>query len=66
MTLTAKTTSTRQTVSSACTCDGTGIGGPFAPDDADVRCEGCGERVQINCEASCGHCCHACHAEIPC
>ncbi|MFI6529408.1 hypothetical protein [Streptomyces uncialis] len=50
-----------------CACeDGSGIGRFFAPDDADVLCEGCGERVQINCEASCGRCCHACHAEMPC
>ncbi|MFJ4700485.1 hypothetical protein ACIP5N_22100 [Streptomyces sp. NPDC088768] len=60
------TTAPLQATPGPCTCDGTGTGGFFAPDDAHVPCEGCGERVQINCEASCGRCCHACHAESPC
>lgn len=64
MQLTATAT---QTIPTACACDdGSGIGGFFAPDDADVSCEGCGERVQVNCEASCGRCCHQCHADFPC
>ncbi|MGW1976701.1 hypothetical protein [Streptomyces sp. NPDC001889] len=49
-----------------CTCGGSGTGGFFAADDADIRCEGCGERVQINCETSCGRCCHHCHLVSPC
>ena len=57
---------TSQTTRRRCTCDGTGFGGFFAPDDADIRCEGCGERVQINCERSCGRCCHKCHRQDPC
>ncbi|MFF9785637.1 hypothetical protein [Streptomyces nigrescens] len=60
------TTTAPQTTPVSCTCDGTGIGGSFAPDDAPVTCEGCGERVQVNCEASCGRCCHGCHADYPC
>lgn len=60
------TTATLQPAPHSCTCDGTGAGGFFAPDDAHISCEGCGERVQVNCEASCGRCCHTCHAEVPC
>ncbi|MCX4826651.1 hypothetical protein OG883_44225 [Streptomyces sp. NBC_01142] len=60
------TITTPQTAAAPCTCDGTGAGGFFASDDAYIPCEGCGERVQVNCEASCGRCCHACHAEMPC
>ncbi|MFF9436701.1 hypothetical protein ACF1BP_23545 [Streptomyces sp. NPDC014735] len=59
-------TTTPQIATTPCTCDGTGAGGFFAPDDAYIPCEGCGERVQVNCEASCGRCCHACHREMPC